>query len=183
MQLQGSGGTSHRNSEEEERHSSQRRLLEGRGSSIQTQPQRPRRPAATIARACALAPPPHPGSREPMASAAVSYLWASSPEGRPGARSTAAPRRTPAPPPAPLRLLREDSARYQANPPSALYFRGGAPATKDAALPAPRLLPGSDFTHLFLSPWPGVPLGAGGWDRARSLRSTPGVSTNVRAQK
>lgn len=67
MQLQGSGGTSHRNSEEEERHSSQRRLLEGRGSSIQTQPQRPRRPAATIARACALAPRHTlgPGSRWP----------------------------------------------------------------------------------------------------------------------
>ena len=36
-----------------------------------------------------------------------------------------------------------------------LYFRGGVLATEDAALPAPRLLPGSDFPCRSLHPYPG----------------------------
>ncbi|XFG00941.1 hypothetical protein AB1E19_004565 [Capra hircus] len=88
-----------------------------------------------------------PSVPEAAAPVAEPHLWAQSAEKRPGARSTAAPRHGPALPPAPLSNRRRTRPAYPARtgpPPAALYFRGGALATGDAALPAPRLLPGLD---------------------------------------
>lgn len=65
--------------------------------------------------------PPGPAtpSSGDTASAAGPHLWAQSPEERRAARSWAAPRRAPAPPPAPLRRRQEDATRCPADRPAA----------------------------------------------------------------
>ena len=124
MQLQQAGGTGKvTGARRHNGQSGQRGLPGGRGSRKQhlnhgaaaTETRAP-----TLARACALARPgaATPSSRE-AASAAGPHLCAPSPEERRAARSTAAPRRAPALPPAPLRRRQEDATRSPADLPAA----------------------------------------------------------------